>query len=246
VHVPGKKCAAKIDNLQPVAREKKMAGYAIERQSLPEKNVIHSAGRIDTDVEPRVFAAAKLVNAVRGDVRRLVKLVRHHRFPKLRVDPKNHVRWSKRRFDVRDANLVLGKIVCKTPGADALIARHPQVFVGDRAVAESNFGSRAIHPGAAKTRPLQRDTTFAAPVFGTSILRTDGEMNNRWTRPFPFAQKFLQLRTDERPQRTRIDRAVNVESEIVRRIEEIGPEFSTLMSNVKIAQPGALPVPRKF
>src|SRR5438046_8882171 len=76
LHVPGKKSALKIDNLEMIVREKKSSGDFMEGQSFPQKNVIHPARRIDIDLESRAAAAVKLINAVCRDRRRLLKCVR--------------------------------------------------------------------------------------------------------------------------------------------------------------------------
>ena len=90
-HVSRKKRAAKIDKLQPVVCEKKSPGDAIERQSLAQKSVVHAVGCIDRDFEPRILAAAKLVNAVCSNIGRLPEFIRHNRLPQRRVNPKNRV-----------------------------------------------------------------------------------------------------------------------------------------------------------
>src|SRR5215470_20025902 len=63
-HVSRKKRSADIDNLQAVAGDKQPGGDMIERQRLAEKLIIHAIVAIDFDLQPCVFAATKLVEAV--------------------------------------------------------------------------------------------------------------------------------------------------------------------------------------
>src|SRR5207247_9343750 len=91
LHVPGKKSAFKIDNLEMIVREKKPSGDFMEGQSFAQKNVILSVRRIYIDLESRAGAAVKLINAVRRDRRRLMKFVRRDVFRVIGIVPKTYV-----------------------------------------------------------------------------------------------------------------------------------------------------------
>ena len=60
-HVSRKKRAVKIDNLQSVVSEEQLSRDAVERQRFSKKDVIHSIGAIDRDLEMCVRATAKLI-----------------------------------------------------------------------------------------------------------------------------------------------------------------------------------------
>src|SRR2546427_49095 len=60
-HVSRKKRAVKIDNLQSVVSEEQPSRDAVERQRFSKKDVIHSIGAIDRDLEMCVRATAKLI-----------------------------------------------------------------------------------------------------------------------------------------------------------------------------------------
>src|SRR5437762_10917441 len=138
-HVPVKKSALKIHNLEMIVREKKSSGDFMEGQSFAQKNVIHSVRRIDIDLESRAGAAVKLINAVRRDRRRLMKFVRRDVFREIGIDPKTYFGRANIRFDIRDANFVFGEVVSKSSGATAFVAGDVEIFISDRAVCEMHF-----------------------------------------------------------------------------------------------------------
>src|SRR5437667_6369995 len=86
-----KNVAAEIENLQSIIGDKQSPRDAVERQRFAEKHVIHSTGAIHLDLQTRVLAAAKLVNAIRAEIRRTVEFVRHNSFPNLWLNPENCV-----------------------------------------------------------------------------------------------------------------------------------------------------------
>src|SRR5580700_7853515 len=96
----GKKCTGNIDQFQSVIGENQFSSNAIERKRLAEKDVIHSARRIDVNVETGVLAAAKLVNTIGGNIRRLMEFVGNDVFVLVRLDPINRVGWTKRAFEI--------------------------------------------------------------------------------------------------------------------------------------------------
>src|SRR4030095_6140241 len=124
--------------------------HTVKRQRFPEKDVVHSSCPIPLDLQPRVLAAAKLVNAVGDDVRRTPKLVRHNSFPGLWVDPENYLGGIQRALDVRDPHLVFLEIVRETARAGAFVACDVKVVAGERAVSKTNSGISAVHPRSAK------------------------------------------------------------------------------------------------
>jgi len=96
-------------------------------------------------------------------------------------------------FDICDADFVIFEIVGESSGANAFIARHAEVFVSDRAVAEANFGASRVHPDPAKSSAAERDSALAFPRLWMSILAADGEMNGGRALPFPFAEELAQV-----------------------------------------------------
>src|SRR5438132_317741 len=95
-----KNVAAKIGNLQPVRGEEQWGRDAVEGQRFAEKDVVHSSCAIYLDVQTRVFAAAKLVNAIGSDIGRSPKFVWRDSLRNLWVDPKNCLGWIQRAPDV--------------------------------------------------------------------------------------------------------------------------------------------------
>src|SRR5207253_10043106 len=118
-HVPRKKSASKIDNLQAIVGEKKLSCDSVERQSLAQKNVIHSSRRIDIDLKSRSVASANLIDAVRRNRWWLMKFVRRDIFGQIGIDPNTHFRRPNVCFDVRDTHFVFGEVVSKISGANA-------------------------------------------------------------------------------------------------------------------------------
>src|SRR5882724_6903153 len=84
---------ANIEELQSIVGEKQLRRDAVERQRFSQKDVVHSICAIHLDLQPCVFAAVKLVNAIGGDIWRPPKLEWRHSLRELRVDPKNCVGW---------------------------------------------------------------------------------------------------------------------------------------------------------
>src|SRR6266404_1208796 len=151
-------------------------------------------------LETGILAAAKLVQSVCRNSGRVSKLVRQNGFPKLWVDPKNHVGGMQRAFDIRDAHLVLLKIIGEITGPDALIPYYTKTFASDGAIGEMDFRARAVHPDAAEPGSLQYNCSIASPVFRIVILSPDGETDGGRTLPFPLPEKFIQFRGSKRTQ----------------------------------------------
>src|SRR5437868_3287835 len=89
----GKDVPAKIEDLQPIIGKKQSRRDSVERQRFPKKDVVHSIYAIRFDLQMRVLTAAKLVNAIGGDIRWPPKFVRCHSLRKLGVDPENCFDW---------------------------------------------------------------------------------------------------------------------------------------------------------
>src|SRR5205807_9943515 len=107
-------------------------------------------------------------------------------------------------------NFVLREIVSKTSGANAFVARDVEIFIRDRAVREMHLRRGAVHPLATKTGAIERNVAVALPAFRMSIFPANGELNHRRARAFPFPQKFLYFRRQERTHFTRRERPVDV------------------------------------
>src|SRR6516165_8964086 len=168
-HVSRKKIGAKIDNLQPIIREEKSSVDFLERQRFAEKNVIHSTRRIDVDLKPRSFLPSKLINAVRGDARWLMKFVGRDIFRQIRVEPVRGFDWPDCCFDVRNAHFMFGEVVNEISGANAFVACDLEILKNNCGLREMYFGGRAVHPLSAKPGPIQRNTSVALPAFRMSI-----------------------------------------------------------------------------
>jgi hypothetical protein len=59
-----------------VLGEKKLRGNSVEGQNFVDEGVVQPAGSIDVDLQMRLFAAAKLHDAVHAHVRRAMKPIR--------------------------------------------------------------------------------------------------------------------------------------------------------------------------
>ena len=105
---------------------------------------------------------------------------------------------------------MVDEIVGESSGANSFIARHAEVVVSDRAVAEADFGASRVHPDAAKSSAIKRDSALAFPRLWMSILAADGEMNGGRTLPFPFAEELAQVGRGQCPQHAWINCAFEV------------------------------------
>src|SRR5438876_1102104 len=124
--------------------------------------------------ESRAGAAVKLINAVRRGRRRLIKFVRRDVFREIGIDPKTYFGRANIRFDIRDANFVLGEVVSESSGANAFVARDAEIFVSGRAVCEMHFRGRTVHQLAANTGAIERDILVTLQAFMLSIFPANG------------------------------------------------------------------------
>src|SRR5438046_5607499 len=104
----------------------------------------------------------------------------------------------------------------------------------------------AVHANAAKSRSVQSDGSIASPILRVVILAPNCEVDCGRALPFPFSEKFRQIERDKRSHRARTDCTVNIQTKIVRAVEEIGPKPAGLMSKADIAEQRALAVPGKI
>src|SRR5438034_1041729 len=66
------------------------------------------------------------------------------------------------------------------------------------AIDRMDFRAPAVHPGAAEPGPPQGDGAFPSPILWIVIVTPDRETDCGRTLPFPFPEKFIQLRRSER------------------------------------------------
>ena len=147
---------------------------------------------------------------------------------------------------IREAHFVFREVVGERASADAFVARDAKIVERDRAVREMQIRGRAVHPHAAEARPLQRDGSIPRSTSPAAGWTADREVNGRRSRPFPLTEKLMKVRRDQRAQRRRIDRAIDIESKIVRRIQEVGRKLARAMPQAHIAQHGAVAIPGKI
>ena len=104
-------------------------------------------------------------------------------------------------------------------------------------------GSGAIHPDAAETRPAERQRAVAVPARGVATRAMKTEVNVRRALPAPLAQERSEPVRQDGLEGVRHERAVEIQTEVVRRIEKVGGELTTAMPQTDIAQHGARAVP---
>jgi hypothetical protein len=161
----------------------------------------------------------------------------------LRLDPVHRVRRAQRGLHVVDPHFAVRVIVRERAGADPLLACDAHVGERHRAFADANRGRRAVHPDAAKTRALERESSVARPRVGIARSAADRETDGRRARPFPFAEKFADAVGRERADGGGIERAFDVEAEIAGRVEQVGEHFAAGVPHAHIAEHRALAVP---
>src|SRR5438034_5414209 len=105
-----------------------------------------------------------------------------------------------------------------------------KILARDGAVGEMDLHASAVHANAAKSRSVQSDGSIASPILRVVILASNCEVDCGRALPFPFSEKFRQIERDKRSHRARTDRTVNIQTKIVRAVEEIGPKPAGLMS----------------
>src|SRR5262249_17235104 len=217
----------------------------IEWQGFAKKDIVHSTCAVDLDLQPRVLAAAELVNAVGDDIRWTPELVRNNSFRRLRIDPENCFCRIQRTVDVRDPHLVFFEIVRETAGTSAFVPSDMDIFASDRALGEMNPGISAVHPCSAKPSASQSDGAVALPTPGIAIGAANCHPNCRRTLPLPFPQKLVCLRNERACCLWRY-RALKVYPKIVGGVEEVRPELAGLMTHAQVPNQSALAIPGKI
>src|SRR5439155_25304803 len=97
-----------------------------------------------------------------------------------------------------------------------------------------DFRPRAVHPRAAEPGPPQGDVALPSPVLGIVIATPNRETDCGRTLRFPFPEKFIQLLRSECADCAWRYCALDVETKIVRRIEDVGPHLSDLILEAQV------------
>src|SRR5205807_10672368 len=93
---------------------------------------------------------------------------------------------------------------------------------------------------------IERNVPVALPTLRMSIFSADRDANHRRPRTFPLVQEFLHLRRNERADFARPERAVDIQTKLVRRFEHFRAKVAGGMVKSSVAQPSSLAVPGKF
>ena len=125
---------------------------------------------------------------------------------------------------------MVGKVVGESARADALVARDVQVVVGHSTVAKMNSRAGAVHPDAAKPGSPGRDRPFTTPTFRVSILAVNRQVERGRVGKLPFSQELIELRRNQRTQDHWADVAIEVETEIVRCIQNLGLQGAAILA----------------
>ena len=134
-------------------------------------------------------------------------------------------------------------VIGEGTGANALVARHAKILEGEHTVAKPQIGAGAIHPDAAEARPAERERAVALPGGRVATRAAETEVNVRRTLPAPLAQERPEPLRQKKLAGTRDERAVEIQTEIVRRVEQVGVELPAAMPQADVAQHGACAVP---
>src|SRR5215472_374402 len=141
---------------------------------------------------------------------------------------------------------MLFKIVGEIARAGAFVTCHMKVIASECPIGEMNSGVGAVHPCPMEPAAPQSNGSLALPTLRLAISATNFEPDRRRTLPLPFSQKFVQLRGNKQANYIRRYCALNVQSKVGRRIEEIRPELTRLMAHAQIPNQCALAVPGKI
>ena len=227
--------------MEPVIGKKQLPRDAIERQHFVDKGVVHSARCIDVDLQMGLFAAAELHDAVRGHVRRAMEAIRDNELPKLGLDPHDRFRWLQGRLHIGDADFAAARDVTHSASADPLVPRDAQLFQRPVAITESEIwrwrcSSRRRGSASGRARACRRRARW--PGRGSPH---GCQANVRRALPFPFAEERLETRRREEESAAGNDRTLEVQPEVVRRIEQVGAELAAAVPEPDITQHRALP-----
>ena len=121
-----------------------------------------------------------------------------------------------------------------------------KILARDGAVGKMELHASAVHADAVKSGSVQRDGSIASPILRVVILAPNCEVDCRGALPFPFPEKFRQIERDKRSHCPGTDCTVDIQTKIVRAVEEIGPKLAGLMSKAYIAEQRALAIPGKI
>ena len=126
----------------------------------------------------------------------------------------------------------------------AFAARDLEIAERESAVAEVKVAARAIHPHSAKTRRAERERAVAVPGGGSAARPAQAHAKSWASVAIPIRwRKAAASGGASEAERARSESALEVEPEIVRRIEEIGVELAAAMAQAQVAQHGARAVP---
>ena len=188
-----KKFAVDIDQLETVVGEEEPAGNPLEREVLAEENVIHSARRIDFDLDVIIRAALKMVDAVDQQIRRVAEFVIRDFLEIFRIDPDDGFGETKRGLDLLEADFMMRKIVGDRSGAGAFVAEDAEIVEMERALFEPQRRARFVHPRAAESGALGGDGSFAGPGGRIAARAMQRETNGRRPAPNPFRKEAAHL-----------------------------------------------------
>ena len=138
-------------------------------------------------------------------------------------------------------------IVGERARADAFVARDAKIVKSHRAIARNADSALALFIQTPRKRVRSIfDGSIPRPCLRLLIWSADDEVNRRRTLPLPFTQELTKIRRHQRAQRSRIDRAVDIQPKVVRRGQKVRRKLTRALLKANIAQHGAVAVPGKI